>query len=215
MADFQSDRFREEPVLGILRHVTESALSGVMETAIACELRHIEITLNTAGALRLIEKSRKLYDGLLCVGAGTVLSRQDAADAQSAGAQFLVAPTFNEDTASFCRERRIPFFPGAFTPTEIERAWNAGAAMVKVFPARQLGAKFFGEMKGPFPDIQLMAVGGIGPANVAEYLQNGADALAFGGSIFSPERMKNAEFAAIRKDLEEFLFAVRGFFSRI
>lgn len=213
--EFTLSRFEEEPVLGIIRGIKEESLSGVMEAAISAGLRFIEITLNTPNAPRLIEKTCRDYSGSLCVGAGTVLTTGDAEIAVSAGARFLVSPTVKGDVAAFCRKRELAYFPGAFTPTEIETAWNNGATMVKVFPASQLGPAYFKEVKGPFQGIRLMAVGGINRENVPQYLSAGASALALGGSIFSPERMNNRQYSLIRKDIEEFMLAVRGFYSKI
>lgn len=213
--EFTLSRFEEEPVLGIIRGIKEESISGVMEAAISAGLRFIEITLNTPNAPRLIEKTCRDYSGALCVGAGTVLTTGDAETAVSAGARFLVSPTVKGDVAAFCRKREIAYFPGAFTPTEIETAWNNGATMVKVFPASQLGPAYFKEVKGPFQGIRLMAVGGINRENVPQYLSAGASALALGGSIFSPERMNNRQYSLIRKDIEEFMLAVRGFYSKI
>jgi 2-dehydro-3-deoxyphosphogluconate aldolase/(4S)-4-hydroxy-2-oxoglutarate aldolase len=213
--EFNLSRFEEEPVMGIIRGLTEESLSGVMEAAIAGGLRFLEITLNTPNAPRLLELANRDYSGSLCVGAGTVLSIQDADEAVSAGARFLVSPTVKPEVAEYCRKKNLAYFPGAFSPTEIETAWNNGAAMVKVFPASQLGPGYFKEMKGPFQNIKLMAVGGVRRENVPQYLSAGADALALGGSIFSPERMQNRQFAQIRADIEDFLLAVRGFYTKI
>lgn len=212
---FELSRFEEEPVLGIIRGVTRDSLQGVIEAAITGGLRYVEITLNTPDAPALIETVAKDYSQSLCVGAGTILSSQDAELALASGAKFLVTPTLNEEVAAFCRERHVTFFPGAFTPTEIEKAWRAGAAMVKVFPASRLGPEYIGEVKGPFQDIRLMAVGGVGPRNIADYLAAGASAVAVGGSVFSTSRMENREFSLIRRDIEEFLLAVRKFYSKM
>ncbi|MBI4389010.1 MAG: bifunctional 4-hydroxy-2-oxoglutarate aldolase/2-dehydro-3-deoxy-phosphogluconate aldolase [Nitrospinae bacterium] len=212
---FELARFEEEPVLGIIRGIVAESLPGVMDAAIAAGLRFVEITLNTSGAPRLIEKTRKDYGNSLCVGAGTVLSVKDALTAANSGADFLVSPTVKEEVAAFCRERNLAYFPGAFSPSEIERAWDAGAAMVKVFPASQLGPGYFREIKGPFQDIRLMAVGGVNRDNVAKYLEAGASGVALGGSVFSAARMTNGEFSAIRSDIEGFLLAVRSFYSKI
>lgn len=213
--EFSLARFEEEPVMGIIRGVTEESLSGVMEAAISGGLRFLEITLNTPNAPHLIESINRDFPGKLCVGAGTVLSVADAETAVAAGARFLVSPTVKPDVAAFCRRQNLAYFPGAFTPTEIETAWNAGATMVKVFPASQLGPAYFKEVKGPFQDIRLMAVGGIKRENVPLYLAAGASALALGGSIFSPERMRSQLFSQIRADIEGFLLAVRGFYSKM
>ena len=201
--------------MGIIRGINEESIHGVMDAVVCAGLRFIEITLNTPNAPRLIENTCRNYSGSLCVGAGTVLSVKDAETAVAAGARFLVSPTGKEDVAAFCRKHKLAYFPGAFTPTEIEVAWNAGAEMVKVFPASQLGPAYFREMKGPFQNIRLMAVGGINKENAPQYLAAGVSALALGGSIFSPERMNNQQFSLIRKDIEEFLLAVRNFYSKI
>lgn len=210
---FDLPGFDEEPVMGIIRGITGDSLQAVMETLITAGLRFVEITLNTHNALPLLETSVSLYSEMLTLGAGTVLSVADAESAFSAGARFLVGPTFSDGVANFCRERQLAYFPGALTPTEIERGWNAGASMVKVFPASQMGASYFKVVHGPFPNIKLMAVGGVNSENVNSYLQAGASAVALGGSILSPERMKNKELSLIRKETEDFLFAVRNFFS--
>ena len=209
--DFELDRFLEEPALGIVRGVTEDSLQGVMEAMISGGLRFVEVTLNTSNAGHLIEKAAKRYSSSICLGAGTVLSLADAKMAVESGARFIVSPTLNEEVACFCKQNRLAYFPGALTPTEIEKAWNAGATMVKVFPASQMGPNYFQIVKGPFQDISLMAVGGIKPDNISEYLSAGADAVALGGSILSPSRMKEKKYALIQKDIEVFLLALRNF----
>ncbi len=208
---FDPDLFQKEPVLGIVRGVPDSHLQGVLDTARDAGLKFLEITLNTDNALRLIASASEHCGQALCIGAGTVLTRQQAEAAVTAGARFLVAPTLNEEVAAFCRERVIPYFPGALTPTEIERAWNAGAAMVKVFPASQLGPQYFREIKGPFGNIPLMAVGGVTAGNIPDYFASGASAVAIGGSVFSQSRMVNREYSKIHNDLKEILFAVKNF----
>jgi 2-dehydro-3-deoxyphosphogluconate aldolase/(4S)-4-hydroxy-2-oxoglutarate aldolase len=212
---FDLARFQEEPVLGIIRGVTQENFSEVLSTVISAGLRFVEVTLNTPNAPVLIKEASKSFSSSICIGAGTVVSRADAQTAANAGAQFIVAPTLNEDVAEFCKQQGLPYFPGALTPTEIEKAWNAGATMVKVFPASQMGSEYFRVIKGPFENIRLMAVGGIGPKNISDYLSAGADAVALGGSILSPTRMRNKEFSEIKNEIEVFLLAVRKFYSTI
>ena len=215
VSNFDLARFQEEPVLGIIRGVTGESFPGVLSAVISAGLRFVEVTLNTPNAPSLIEKASNSFSRSLCIGAGTVLSLADAQKAATAGAQFIVAPTLNEDVAEFCKQQNLAYFPGALTPTEIEKAWNAGATMVKVFPASQVGSEYFRVIKGPFEKVRLMAVGGIGPKNISEYLSAGADAVALGGSILSPSRMRNKEFSLIQKEIEVFLLAVRKFYSNI
>jgi 2-dehydro-3-deoxyphosphogluconate aldolase/(4S)-4-hydroxy-2-oxoglutarate aldolase len=213
--NFDLSRFQEEPVVGIIRGVAEENLSETMSTVISAGLRFVEITLNTPNAFHLIEEASKNFSGLICIGAGTVTTLADAQLAVNSGARFIVSPTLNEEVASFCRQNGLAYFPGALTPTEIEKAWNAGATMVKVFPASHMGAEYFRVIKGPFEKILLMAVGGVGPKNISNYLSSGADAVALGGSILSPSRMRNKEFSLIKKEIEVFLLAVRKFYSNI
>lgn len=213
--EFDLSRFEREPVLGIIRGVTMESLSGVMEAAISAGLRFLEITLNTPSALRLIEVSVRDYSDSLCIGAGTVLSAADAKNAVSAGARFLVSPSVIDEVSACCRENSWAYFPGALTPTEVERAWKGGAVMVKVFPASQMGPEYFNLLRGPFPNIPLIAVGGIDPQNLVNYFQEGASAVALGGSVFSEERMRKKQFHLIQKDIEDFLLAVRAFYSKI
>jgi len=213
--DFDPARFAEKPVLGIIRGLTEAHLTGVLDAVVQSGVGFVEITLNTPDALSLLESAAKEFSEELCIGAGTVLSARDAENAAAAGARFLVSPTAKPDVSRFCLEKKIPYFPGAFTPTEIETAWNAGAFMVKVFPSSILGPGYFREVKGPFQDIRLMAVGGVRASNVTEFLRNGASAVAVGASVFSQERMKGGDHTAIQKDLEEILVEVGSFLHKI
>lgn len=210
-SDFNFAAFKKEPVLGIVRGVSKNSLAGVMDAVVSAGLKFVEITLNTQSAFELIEEVGKKYSDSLCVGAGTVLSRKDAETACSAGARFIVSPTLNEEVADFCREKPSAYFPGAYTPTEIEKAWNSGAAMVKIFPASRLGPNYFKEIKGPFKHIPLMAVGGVKPDNIEDFFRAGTSAIAIGASVFSPDRMENNQFDDIRKDLQKILLAVRKF----
>ena len=212
---FDLVQFDKQPVLGIIRGAPPDSAHGVMQACISAGLQYLEFTLNSKEALSFIEEGAREFTEKLCVGAGTVLSVADAERAVSAGAKFIVAPTLNEDVAAYCRERNLPYFPGALTPTEIEKAWNCGATMVKVFPANQMGPGYFSTIRGPFNEIRLMAVGGVGPNNVHSYLGAGASAVALGGSVFSPERMKNKEFDIIQKEISTFLYAVKTFCTRM
>ncbi len=211
---FDLSRFEQEPALGILRGIKPEQLDRTFEAIIASGLKHVEITLNTPDAFKLIEKAVVKYGQSICVGAGTVLSAEDAKKASHCGSKFIVAPTLSEEVANYCSLKNTPYFPGALTPTEIERCWQAGATMVKVFPASRFGPDYFKEIKGPFNEIKLMAVGGVRPENIMAYLGSGASALALGGSIFSTSRLELGEFSKITHDLKEFLFEINKYFHK-
>jgi len=211
---FDLDLFDSTPVLGIIRGVNLNCLHGVVEASLGGGLRYLEITQNTPNYIQCIQIINKEYPQVV-VGAGTILSVVDAQKAFDAGAKFLVAPDFNENVSEFCVDKKLAYFPGALTPTEIQKAWNSGATMVKIFPASQMGPTYFKQIKGPFDKIKLMAVGGVNLKNIKEYLTSGADALALGGSIFSIKRMENRLFSEMQNDIEEFMFEVKSFYSKI
>ena len=211
---FDLPRFESDPVLGIVRGLNESCLEGGVDAAFTGGLRFLEITLNTPEPFHLINKISTKYTQLQ-IGAGTVLSAEMAKKAIDAGAKYIVAPNFDEEVSTFCVNSKIAYFPGALTPTEIKKAWDAGATMVKVFPASQMGPDYFKIIKGPFDKIKLMAVGGVNLGNIKDYLGAGANAVALGGSIFSAQRMANRKFEEIQKDIAEFIFAVKEFYFKI
>lgn len=202
-------RFKKVPVIGILRNISFRDLEPLLSAVIEAGLETIEITLNTDNAVKLIKSAVKISSGKLTIGAGTVLDKESLKKAQDAGATFIVSPVLVDEVALFCKEKKIPFFPGALTPTEISSAWRCGAAMVKVFPASLFGPSYFKAVKGPFNNIELMAVGGVTAENVQQYFQNGARAAAFGASIFKKEWIDRKDFASIKKCINNFLEPVR------
>lgn len=201
-------RFKKLPVLGILRGIEEFAIGPLVETIIAAGLETIEITMNTPQAALIIRRAKKEAAGRLVIGAGTVLTIDSLHAALQAGATFIVMPAFVPQVMDYCVKQAIPVFPGALTPQEAYYCWSNGATMVKIFPAFVFGPKYFQALKGPFADMELMAVGGIQPDNVADYVAHGAAAVAIGESIFNPEQIRAKNFAAIRQALTRFLEAV-------
>ena len=212
-SDFDLSRFKEASILGIIRGASPGSVQGILDACISGGLKFVELTLNSKRALPSIELASKEFSGRLCIGAGTVLSLSDTIQAVNAGAQFIVSPTLNVDVASYCGEKGLAYFPGALTPTEIEKSWNAGATMVKVFPASQMGPDYFKTVRGPFDKLLLMAVGGIKVSDATKYLQAGASAVAIGGSVFTPSRIKNKEFESIKSEISKFVSAVKMFYS--
>ena len=211
---FDLSRFKEASILGIIRGASPGSVQGILDACISGGLKFVELTLNSKRALPSIELASKDFSKGLCIGAGTVLSLSDTIQAVNAGAQFIVSPTLNVDVASYCGEKGLAYFPGALTPTEIEKSWNAGATMVKVFPASQMGASYFNTVRGPFNELLLMAVGGVDSSNAVEYLKAGASAVAIGGSVFTISRMKNKEFDSIETAIRDFVSAVNIFHSK-
>lgn len=201
-------KFKQQPIIGIMRGVSLDMIDPLLETVMDTGLQTIEITMNTDGAEKLIQHAVKKAAGRLTIGAGTVLDLESLQTALKAGASFIVLPTLVPEVVKYCVTHKIPVFPGALTPQEILNAWQSGATMVKVFPAKTFGPEYFKELKGPFNNIELLACGGVSPANLKIYVANGASAVAFGSSVFRPDWLANKEFPSINRRISQYLKAL-------
>ncbi len=199
------DDFKKQPMLGIVRGVNANQIESLINAVIISGLKTLEITMNTANAAKLIRRAKELTKDKLTLGAGTVLNMRDLKEALDSGATFIVTPVFVKDVTAYCAKNKIPVFPGALTPAEIYQAWQEGATMVKVFPAKCFGPEYFKEVKGPFQDIELLAVGGITPENIREYFNQGASAVAFGASVFKKEWLDKQEYRKITAAIKDYL----------
>ena len=203
------DRFRRLPLLGILRGIAPNDVAPLADAVVGAGLEAIEITMNTAGAPELIRAMVAAAGGRLMVGAGTVLDTDDLQGALDAGATFVVMPTLVREVVERCRDAAIPVFPGALTPQEIFNAWQAGATMVKVFPAGTFGPGYLREIKGPFRDIELLACGGVNADNMSAYFAAGATAVAFGNSVFRSEWLNEGSYQRIGTEVGKLVAACR------
>ncbi|MGB2961646.1 MAG: bifunctional 4-hydroxy-2-oxoglutarate aldolase/2-dehydro-3-deoxy-phosphogluconate aldolase [Candidatus Omnitrophota bacterium] len=203
------ESFKELPLMGILRGIEIADAGPLIETAVKAGLRAIEVTMNTHGAADIISGMCRMSKGRIMVGAGTVISESGLDAALAAGASFIVMPVCDRDIVGSCVKKRIPVFPGALTPQEVLDAWQLGATMVKVFPSGVFGPGYIKALKGPFDGVKLMAVGGVNLENIGEYFSSGADAVAFGASVFKDEWLKVKDFESIRKLIEKYVAAVR------
>jgi 2-dehydro-3-deoxyphosphogluconate aldolase/(4S)-4-hydroxy-2-oxoglutarate aldolase len=195
-------KFKEFPLMGILRDIKLDAAGKLVETVLASGLKCVEVTMNTSGAAKLIKSMKGFAKGDLMIGAGTVLTMDDLRQGLDSGASFIVMPTLVVDVMAYCAKRSIPVFPGAFSPQEVYNCWQAGATMVKVFPAKFFGPDYIKELKGPFKNVELLACGGVNPDNIGEFFSCGASAVAFGGSIFKKEWIDKGEFSKIAEGIK-------------
>lgn len=168
----------------------------------------VEITLTVPHALDVIKDVRRALGDRLLLGAGTVLDPETARAALLAGAEYLVAPTLNLDVVRLCNRYDKLVMPGCFTPTEILTAWEAGADVIKVFPADVLGPAFFRAMKGPLPQVRLMPTGGVDLDTAAAFLKAGACCLGVGSQLVEPKAVAAGDFARIRSLAEQYVKAV-------
>jgi 2-dehydro-3-deoxyphosphogluconate aldolase/(4S)-4-hydroxy-2-oxoglutarate aldolase len=204
------DRFRELPIIGIMRGIEADSIEPLTERIISSGLKTAEITMNTPGAAELLRMMVRRAGKRLMIGAGTVLSMEDLRSALDAGAAFIVLPTLVENIVGYCAKNKIPVFPGALSPQEIFNAWRAGATMVKVFPAKFFGSAYIKEIKGPFQEIELLACGGVSPANIRDFFSSGASGVAFGGSVFKREWLKERNFSAIEDSIRSIVSSYKN-----
>jgi 2-dehydro-3-deoxyphosphogluconate aldolase/(4S)-4-hydroxy-2-oxoglutarate aldolase len=172
----------EAPIIAIVRRPKVDP-ARCIEHLFQAGIRLIEITMDTAGAVEVLEAQRSRVPAGALLGAGTVTDVARAEAALAAGATFLVTPNLNFEVIKTARAHGILVMPGAMTPTEIWNAAAAGADYVKVFPASALGPGYFRELRGPLAEIPLMASGGINAENAAEFIAFGVDALGLGGAL--------------------------------
>lgn len=183
-------------------------------TAVARALREagvsaLEVTLTTPEALRGLRPLREAMGPDALLGVGTVLDVTAARAALEAGAQFLVTPILDTGVITLGARRGVPVLPGAFSPTEIYRAWSMGAPLIKVFPAGVLGPHFFRDMRGPFPGIRLVPTGGVTLENVGAFIAAGAEAVAVGGQLADPRLVSAGRWDEIRSRARAFLTLIR------
>lgn len=167
------ERLRQERVVAVLRRVSD--VDRVAAELAGAGIGILEVTLDDAGALGAIERLRGRPG--VAVLAGTVRTVEQAEAAAAAGAQALVSPVLSGAVVARGHQLGVPVIPGALTPTEIEAAWRAGAAMVKLFPARLGGPAYVADVLKPLADVPLVCTGGVTAANASEYLDAGAAAV--------------------------------------
>jgi 2-dehydro-3-deoxyphosphogluconate aldolase / (4S)-4-hydroxy-2-oxoglutarate aldolase len=199
--------FKKKPILGILRGVEAKVIEPLIEAVIWAGLDTLEITMNTPKAVGLIKQARQAAHGRLTLGAGTVLTLKDLKSALGSGASFIVLPVLVKEVVEYCVKNRIPVFPGALTPQEIYQAHEAGATMVKVFPAQFFGPEYFRQIKGPFDKIELLACSGVTCDNLKDYFSCGASAVTFGASIFRKDWLAARNFEAVGQAVKKFITA--------
>jgi 2-dehydro-3-deoxyphosphogluconate aldolase/(4S)-4-hydroxy-2-oxoglutarate aldolase len=192
-------------VVSILRKIPEERISQTVTALYNGGVRAVEITLDTPGALRMIEKVKTEFGTKMTVGAGTVLDSETARTAILAGADFILTPTLSTPVIELCNRYGKPAVPGALTPTEILTACEAGAQLVKVFPARVYGPEYLKDLKGPLSQIKLMPVGGVGLENAAEFIRCGAHSLGIGSQMVNYAQVREGRFEEITRTASELM----------
>lgn len=168
----------------------------------------IELTFTVPGAHKVIEALAAKYNkGEMLLGAGTVLDSETARMAILSGANYIVSPGFNLETAKLCNRYRVPYMPGCMTITEVLTAMEAGADIIKIFPADLFGPTIIKDIKGPLPHAKLMPTGGVDVGNVDQWIKAGAVAVGAGSSLTAGA--KTGDFAKITETAKEFIAKIK------
>ena len=201
---FSRALFQELPIVGILRGFTLEQVIEIVRAALCGGLRNIEITMNTPDAGRQLREAVLLAQGRLNIGAGTVTNLAILDQALAAGASFVVTPTIEPKVVTECVNQKIPVFPGALSPTEVVRAWELGATMVKVFPADSVGPGYIRALKAPLPHIKLVPTGGVDLKTLPDFVKAGADGFGIGSPLFDRQRIESGDWTWVEAQCRAF-----------
>ncbi len=195
---------RQTGVVAIMRAKSSDQLLAAADAIKAGGVNAIEVTITTPGALSVISQAVARYGPDVSFGVGSVLDPESARAAILAGAQFVVCPTLNMKTIELCKRYSVPVMPGAYTPTEILAAWEAGADIVKVFPASVGGPAYIKAVKAPLPQIKLMPVGGVDLDTTADFIRAGCEIVAVGSALVNQKLLDAREFDTISERARRF-----------
>ena len=196
-------------IIAIIRATSPVQLSIAVDAIKQGGVQVIEVTMTTPGALDLITQVKKRYADEVLFGAGTVLDVETARAAILAGAEFIVAPTLNLDVIALCNRYNVPILPGCSTPTEMLTAWQAGADLIKLFPADVGGPKLLKAILAPLPQLRIVPVGGVDLSNAAEFIKMGAFALGVGSSLVNEKLLDSGDKAEVTRRAAAFVEAVK------
>jgi 2-dehydro-3-deoxyphosphogluconate aldolase/(4S)-4-hydroxy-2-oxoglutarate aldolase len=204
------NRMVSEGLIPVIRVTSAQEAIDVSDAIKEGGVSLIEITMSVQGALDAIRELARKYKDEIIMGAGTVLDPETGRAALLAGAQFIVTPTLNLDLIQLAHRYSVVIVPGAATPTEILTAWNAGADMVKIFPAAQLGGpEYIKALKGPLPQVLYVPTGGVNLQNSGAFIKAGATALGVGGELVDKKAVKEKKFNIITENTRAFLKIIR------
>ena len=202
-------RIERGTLVPVVRAPTADLAVKAVEAILEGGISTFEITLTVPGAVQVIESLVKRFGSRALIGAGTVLSADQAAACIDAGAQFIVSPGFDAATVELVLKRGLPCMPGALTPTEVITAWKAGVDMVKIFPCSAMGgAKYLKALKGPLPQVKMLPTGGVNATTAHEYLAAGAAALGIGSELVDAQALAAGKLDVITARAKELVDAV-------
>ena len=202
------EQLTQVPIIPVLRKIPYEKSDYIINALIEGGIRSIEITMDTERATDIIQAARTKYGSDISIGAGTVLTVENAKEAIAAGADFLVAPNFDVAVTKYAQEQNIFFVPGVFTPSEMVSAYQDGASMVKLFPASVVQPQFIKDVKGPLSHIPIMCTGGIDLSTAKSYFEAGADAVGAGSSLVKKKFSEENDWVGLVQETQRWIESV-------
>lgn len=210
------DKINSEKLIVIVRGVEKEKLIPLCEAMYAGGVRLVEITFDMKGIVTPAQTSENIrmltdaFEGRMLIGAGTVVTLEQAKAAYSGGAKYLISPNTDEKIIRFANENNIVSIPGAMTPTEIVNAYNYGADYVKVFPSDSLGLGYIKAIRAPLSHIPMLCVGGVNENNVSDFLSTGISGVGVGSNIVKKSMIDCGDYASVTKLAKAYCDAIKG-----
>jgi len=197
-------------VVAVIRMKDPAKLRAVVDALAEGGVRALEVTMTVPRAVELIRDLAPTMPAGFLLGAGTVVDAATARAVIDAGAQFVVSPVFRPDVIRACHERDVPVMPGCFSPTEILDAHDAGADVIKVFPATMLGPQFVKDVRAPLPHVKLMPTGGVTLDNAGDWIRAGAVAVGVGSALVDAKAIDAGRFEVIAANARKIIASVNA-----
>ena len=194
------EKIIQNGAVAVIRMNDSTKLIKVAEAINKGGVSGIEITMTVPGALKIIEEATRAIGREMNIGVGSVLDAHTAQDAINAGANYVVSPIFKKEIVDIAHRNNVPAVPGAFTPTEIQNAYEAGADIVKVFPADVVGMAFFKGVLAPMPHLKLMPTGGVTLTNAGDWLKAGACAVGVGTALLDKKAIASENYRVLTEN---------------
>ena len=199
----------EAKAVAVVRLSDSSKMIRVAEAIYKGGVSAIEITTSVPNAIEVIKNASKEIGSYMNVGVGTVLNAETAQQAIDAGARYVVSPFYKKEILETAHRNGIPVMPGAFTPTEIQTAYEAGADVIKIFPADVVGMAFFKGVLAPMPYLKLMPTGGVTLANAGDWIKSGACAVGVGTALLDKKAIAEENYSILTDNAKVLMESIR------
>ncbi|MCB9247606.1 MAG: bifunctional 4-hydroxy-2-oxoglutarate aldolase/2-dehydro-3-deoxy-phosphogluconate aldolase [Ignavibacteriales bacterium] len=190
----------QNKVVAVVRMKNPNQLLKVIEAIMKGGVTGIELTMTIPNAIEAIEKANKEFGDDILLGVGSVTDSKVALEAINAGAKFVVSPIYKPEVVAAVIEKNLVVIPGAFSPTEIQNAYEQGADFVKIFPADNLGMSFIKSIKAPLPHLKVIPTGGVTLENAIDWINHGASAVGIGSALVDNKAIENENYSQLTEN---------------